>query len=162
MNNIRISIYTDTHVGALCIACVKITWSSFQASMTMGHSKSKNEEMRNEKWEMRKWGNGKPTADILLLQSSKESQCPCMHSLRDHLCLTVGTKGVCNGHCITVCKLILCIRVFHFWQVVSQICWIYELSILCSNFIQGVILYSFFLHLLACIVLYLSHIQHYY
>ena len=36
----------------------------------------------------------------MLLQSSRESQCPCMHSLRDHLCLTVGTKG-------TVCKLIL-------------------------------------------------------
>ena len=37
----------------------------------MGHSKSRNEEMRNEKWEMRKWGNGKQTADILLLWSSK-------------------------------------------------------------------------------------------
>ena len=61
--------------------------------------------MKNEKWEMRKWGNGKQTADSLLLQSSKESQCPCNHSLRDHLRLTVGTKG----HCITVCKLILCI-----------------------------------------------------
>ena len=24
-----------------------------------GHSKSRNEEMRNEKWEIRKWGNGK-------------------------------------------------------------------------------------------------------
>ena len=27
---------------------------------------------------MRKWGNGKQTADILLLQSSRESQCPCV------------------------------------------------------------------------------------
>ena len=34
-----------------------------------GHSKSRNEEMRNGKC-----GNGKQTADILLLQSSKESQ----------------------------------------------------------------------------------------
>ena len=48
-------------------------------------------------------GNGKKhftqqkAADVLLLQSSRESQCPCMHSLRDHLCLTVGTKGACNG-----------------------------------------------------------------
>ena len=51
----------------------------------MGHSKSRNEEMRNEEWERRKWGNeemenGNQTADILLLQSSRESQCPCMHS----------------------------------------------------------------------------------
>ena len=40
----------------------------------------RNEEMGNE--EMRKWGNGKQTADILLLQSSKEGQCPYMHSPR--------------------------------------------------------------------------------
>ena len=52
--------------------------------------------MGNE--EMGKWEDGtlhftQQTADILLLQSSRGSQCPCMHSLRDHLCLTVGTKG---------------------------------------------------------------------
>ena len=78
--------------------------------------KSRHEEMRNEKWEMRKWGNGKKIHYISLSkllmfcycghQMWWESQSPSMHSLRDQLCLTVGTKGVCN----TICKLILSIR----------------------------------------------------
>ena len=56
--------------------------------------------MGNE--EMGKWEEGtlhftQQTADILLLQSSRKSQCPCNRSLKDHLSLRVGTKGVYNS-----------------------------------------------------------------
>ena len=59
--------------------------------------------MGNE--EMGKWEEGtlyftQQTADILLLQSSNVMRkSMSMHALTDgdHLCLTVGTKGVCNG-----------------------------------------------------------------
>ena len=103
--------------------------------------------MRNEKWEMRKWGNGKNVHCIsfselltfcLILQSSRESQCPCMHSPR--VALYPGScrrnepgdeatersslpdswhqRGM-QRHCITVCKLILCIS-SSLWQLVSR------------------------------------------
>ena len=51
------------------------------------HSKSQNAKMNNEKWEMRKWGNGKKVHYIslgaLLLQSSNvmSKSSPSMHSL---------------------------------------------------------------------------------
>ena len=49
--------------------------------------------MRNE--EMGKWEEGTLhfTQRTAVLLQQKLSHCPSMHSLRGHLCLTVGTKG---------------------------------------------------------------------
>ena len=113
----------------------------------------------NEKWEIRKWGSGKQTADILLLQS-RESQCLCMHSLRDHLCLTVGTKGICNDiasqssmyKCFTFSSL----HVSHFLKVVEPMN--------CPYFVPTLYkepFWSFFMQLLALlwiiILIFVSH-----
>ena len=149
------------------------------------HSKSGNEEMRNGKWGFTI--DNRVVTTRLSMDSLSEllmfcycshqlwwrSQCPAMHSLRHHLCLRVGksmsshtlieTSSLPESwhqrgmHCITVCKLALCIS-FYFWQRVSfrEVCWTCKLFILCSNL-------SHF-EASSCIMdigIYLSHIQHY-
>ena len=112
-------------------------------------------ESRNEKW---KWGNGEmgryisPSKLLTFCDCSHQmwwkSQCPSMHLLRDHLCLTVGTKGV--SWSATTSDVYIS---FYFWQHVSflKVCWIFKLFILCPNFIKGVILRL--LRAVACIII---------
>ena len=81
-------------MSVTCTSAERRGTERYILSVVRGHSKSRNEKMRNGKWE-----NGKKVhciADILLLQSSRESQCPCIErsSLPDS---SVGTKGVCNS-----------------------------------------------------------------
>ena len=99
---------------------------------------------------MGKWGNGKQTADISLLQSSKKSQCPSMYALTERSSLPDSwqQRGM-QRHCITVCKLILCI--FFTSGSLLAISWnLLNLWIVHTLFqLYTKSYWSFFMHLLA-------------
>ena len=88
----------------MLLGCHSLCYCSNPIASKMGLKVgTRKREMRNGKW-----GNGKKIHYISLSkllmfcycshQMWWESQCPCMHSLRDQFCLTVGTKGVYMQH----------------------------------------------------------------
>ena len=78
----------------------------------MGNEEMGNEEMGNDEWEVH---FTQQTVTAVIFNVMRKSKCPSTHSLRDYLCLTVGTKGGCNsiaskfftfGHLLAFLKLV--------------------------------------------------------
>ena len=130
-------------------------------SPAWGHSKEY--ERGNEKWEMRKWGNGKKThctplrqtSDVSLLQSPKvirKSMSTYCHSLRVHLCLM--PKGIHSSQHHELCVLP---AIYSTFDHLLEVCWICELFIATLfQLLQGVILRLLQLLALLWIYVYLS------
>ena len=110
---------------------------------------------------MRKWGNGKQTADTLLLQSSKESGCP-MYALTERPPLPDSWGQRALHHSLQANSI-------HFWQLVSHFLKFVESMNCPYSTLFQIYTGSYFeassctcLHALLWIYIYLSHIQHYY
>ena len=98
------------------------------------------------------------TVDVLLLQSSNEQVSMSMHALTERSSYSWHQRGM-QRHCITVCKLALCIMFFTVGSLLAFLKFVESVN--CSYFFPTLFKSHFEASSVACIlVVYVIHVSH--